>query len=257
MAGRTAAAADAEAHYQRMWRLSRMGEAELRAVLAGDAATAAPWIESAARYGVAEAQARLGQLRLDAGDAVAARTWFKRAAAQGHGEAMNMVGRCLENGWGGDAALEDAADWYRRAAEAGSVWGEYNLANLRFDGRGVAQDQVAACEGYRRAAARGHARAMNLLARCCEEGWGVARDPAQARGWYRRSAEAGYFRAQYNFAAILAAEGDTEAAARWFEAALAGATPESRDAMAAALARHPAPSLAAIGRRAGAATLAA
>jgi len=90
---------------------------------------------------------------------------------------------------------------------------------------------------------------MNLLARCCEEGWGVARDPAQARGWYRRSAEAGYFRAQYNFAALLAAEGDADAAARWFEAALNGAPPDSRGAMAAALAGHPEPSLAALGRR--------
>jgi TPR repeat protein len=90
---------------------------------------------------------------------------------------------------------------------------------------------------------------MNLLARCLEEGWGVARDPAAALRWYRRSAEAGYFRAQYNFAALLAAAGDTGAAASWFEAALNGAPPEARGSMADALAGHPEPSLAALGRR--------
>jgi len=253
MAGRSPEAAEAETHYRRMLRLTRMGEAELRVLLAGDAAMAMPWIESAARYGVAEAELRLGQLRLDSGDGVSARAWFRRAAAQGHGEAMNMAGRCQENGWGGDVDLAAAAEWYGRAAAAGSAWGEYNLANLRFDGRGVAEDRVAACEGYRRAAAQGHARAMNLLGRCREEGWGVARDPAAARRWYRRSAEAGYFRAQYNLAALLAAEGETQAAARWFEAALRGAPPESRVPMADALARHPEPSLAIIGRRLAAA----
>jgi uncharacterized protein len=256
MAGRTEAAIEAEAHYRRMLRLSRMGEGELRALMAADAAKAGPWIESAARYGAAEAQLRLGQLRLDAGEGLSARVWFMRAAAQGLAEALNMVGRCLENGWGGDADLASAAEWYRRAAEAGSAWGAYNHANLLFDGRGVAQDRAAACEGYRRASAQGHARAMNLLARCCEEGWGVARDPAAALVWYRRSAEAGYFRAQYNLATLLAAEGRVDAAADWFEQALRGAGPESVDAMAAALARHPNPRLAAIARLGAAPALA-
>jgi TPR repeat protein len=249
MAGRSRAAADAEDHYRRMCKLSRMSEAELRALLASDAETAAPWIESAARYGVAEAQLRLGQLRLDAGDGAAALAWFERAAAQGLAEALNMVGRCWENGWGADVDLADAADWYRRAAEAGSAWGDYNHANMLFDGRGVAEDRAAACAGYRRAASQGHARAMNLLARACEEGWGAARAPAAARDWYRRSAEAGYFRAQYNFAALLAVEGEVEAAAAWFERALSAATPESLGGMAAALARHPEPRLAALAER--------
>lgn len=249
MAGRTRAAAEAEDHYRRMWALRQMSQAQLRALVVSDPATAAPWIESAARYGLAEAQLRLGQLRLDAGDSGSALAWFERAAAQGSAEASNMVGRCLEHGWGAGVDLAAAADRYQRAAEAGSAWGEYNLANLRFDGRGVVQDRAAACAGYRRAAGQGHARAMNLLARACEEGWGVARDPAAARDWYRRSAEAGYFRAQYNHAALLAAEGAVAAAAAWFERALRGAPPESRPSLAAALARHPEPRLAALARR--------
>ena len=113
----------------------------------------------------------------------------------------------------------------------------------------MAQDQAAACAWYANAAAQGHARAMNLLARCCEEGWGVARDPAAARDWYRRSAEAGYFRAQYNHATLLAAEGRVDAAAAWFERALAAAPAEPQASMASALSRHPEPQLAALAQR--------
>ena len=248
MGGRSRAAAEAEAHYRRMCQLAGMREGELAQVLSAEPAD---WIESAARYGVAEAQLRLGQLLLDRRppDAGAARGWFERAAAQGLPDAMNMAGRCLESGWGGPVDLPRAAAWYRRAAEAGLDWGQYNFANLLFDGRGVDQDQAGACGWYAKAAAQGHARAMNLLARACEEGWGVPRDPAAARDWYRRSAEAGYFRAQYNHATLLAAEGRAAEATRWFEQALAGAPPEARASMASALSRHPDERMAALARR--------
>jgi TPR repeat protein len=242
-------AAEAEAHCVRMTRLSRMSPAQLARVLAGKGTDAAPWIESAARYGVAEAQVRWGQLRLEAGEAAEALAWFERAAVQGSAEAMNMAGRAWENGWGAGVDLGAAALWYQRAAEAGSDWGQYNLGNLLFDGRGVAQDPVAAVARYREAAAQGHARAMNLLGRCCEEGWGVARDLAAARHWHRRSAEAGYFRAQYNHATWLAREGRLDEALIWFEQALAGATPGSRRSMTDAIAQHSDPRIASLAER--------
>jgi uncharacterized protein len=247
MAGRSPAAAEAEAHYWRMCRLVEMREGELAQALASEPA---PWIESAARYGVAEAQLRLGQLLLDGEppDPAVARGWLERAAAQGLPEAMNMVGRCLENGWGGPVDLAGAAACYRRAAEAGLDWGQYNYAGLLFDGRGVAQDLAEACAWYAKAAAQGHARAMNLVARAHEEGWGVARDVAAARDWYRRAAEAGYFRAQYNHATLLAAEGRVADAVLWFERALAGAPAEPRASMAEALSHHPDHRIAALGR---------
>ena len=102
MAGRSAAAAEAEVHYRRMCELAAMREGDLAAALQAEPAA---WLESAARYGFAEAQLRLGQLLLDGEgaprDPAAALAWFDRAAAQGLPEAMNMAGRCLENGWGG------------------------------------------------------------------------------------------------------------------------------------------------------------
>jgi TPR repeat protein len=240
-------------HHLRMARLRRMSAADLRVLFARPAETLAPWIESAARHGLAEAQLRLGQMRLDGvggpPDPAAARLWFARAARQGSPEAMNMVGRAHENGWGTPVDEAAAARWYRRAAEAGSDWGRYNLANLLFDGRGVARDLPAAVEGYRRAAAQGHARAMNLLARCLEEGWGAPRDPDAAFDQYRRAAEAGYFRAQYNYAALLFERGRADEALALFETACRAAAPESRDGLVLGLVRHPDPRLAELGRR--------
>jgi TPR repeat protein len=251
----------AELHYRRMWRLRQMSGVELRRLLGGDPAEAAPWIESAARYGLVEAQMRLGQMRLDgvgvAKDEAAALDWFTRAARQAAPKAMNMVGRCLENGWGTAVDLAAAASWYRQSAEAGHDWGEYNYANMLFDGRGVPRDLEQAAGWYRRAAEKGHARAMNLLARCHEEGWGVARDTREARAWYQRSAEGGYFRAEYNFGALLAAEGRIDEALAWLEKACRGATPDSLGGMVEALARQEHPRLAELGRRMGGVPVAA
>ena len=247
---RWAAARTAEAHYLRMSRLRRMDTPSLRRLLSAGPAQVAPWLESAALYGNAQAQVALGQMLLDgagvARDPERALRWFLRAAEAGSPEGMNMAGRCFENGWGGPADLVAAARWYGEAAARGYAWGEYNYAHLLFDGRGVDRDLAGAVQGYRRAAARGHARAMNLLARCLEEGWGVERDLAQARGWYRRSAEAGYFRACFNYATLLAADGETEAAVTFFRSALDDAPAESANAMRRLLARHPAPCVAAL-----------
>lgn len=246
---------EAETRYRRMCELQAMNGAELRILLGGDQAKAAPWVETAARFGVVEAQVRYGRMLLGgdgvAQDAKAAFDWFQRAAGKGSAEAMNMVGRCLENGWGAPVDLAAAADGYARSARAGYDWGEYNWANMLFDGRGVAQDQAEAVLWYRRSANQGHARAMNLLARCLEEGWGVQADLAQARDWYRRSAEAGYFRAQYNHAALLAAEGRLDEAFGWLKAALHGAPPMDRASLAAAWRRHPDPRIAAFADAAG------
>jgi TPR repeat protein len=234
--------AAAEADYLRMCQLRRMSYGELRTLLAGDPAQAAPWIEVAARYDLVEAQVRLGQMHLDglgaAKDDFAALNWFLRAANKGSPEAMNMVGRCHENGWGTPISLPTAARWYLRSAEAGHDWGEYNYANMLFDGRGVERDEAEAAVWYRRASGQGHARAMNLLARCHEEGWGVARDTAAACAWYHRSAEAGYFRAQFNYGSVLAAHGRIDEAMPWFRKACQDAPADSLRSMIEALSRQ-------------------
>lgn len=208
-------------------KLQRMKVHELKALLSGDPAEAARWVELAARHGLAAAQLRLGRMLLDgagiAKDEAAALGWFKTAARSGDADAMNMAGRCHENGWGAAKDNTVAADWYRRSAEAGHDWGEYNYANMLFDGLGIAADLPLAVEWYLKAAGQGHSRAMNQLARCYEEGWGVAEDHAIAADWYRRSAEGGYFRGQYNYASLLSLAERLDDAAGWFgKAAEAG-----------------------------------
>lgn len=241
-------AAACEVSQLRMSRLERMSYPELRALLTGDPAHAAPWVRSAAEHGIPAAQLRLGRMLLEGRgvprDECEAFGWFTRAARQGDADALNMLGRCHENGWGVAADPAAAAGCYRAAADAGHDWGEYNLGNLLFDGRGVAPDRRAALCCYVRAACRGHARAMNLAARCLEEGWGCRRNCAEAACWYRRSAESGYFRGQFNYALLLLEEQRVEAAAHWLWKAALGGNAAMRRAIAAVLAGTSAPALA-------------
>lgn len=218
-----------------------------QARLLEDSERAAPWVKAAADAGLPEARLRHGRWLLERGEARAALGQFLRAARAGDVDAWNMVGRCLETGWGVAADPRRAARWYLRAARAGHAWGQYNLGHLLLDGLGVARDRRAAYGWYLSAAGQGHARAMNLVARCLEEGWGVASDPAAARDWLRRSAEAGYFRGQFNYATVLAGEGRLEDAAALFAAALISAGEPTRRHMARMLAARPEPALALIG----------
>lgn len=181
-------------------------------------------ILAAARTGLVDAQALLGQILLDGEgiqrDAQLARTWFQAAASQGHAMARNMLGRCCEHGWGGPVDLLQAATHYRLASAADLDWGLYNFANLFATGRGVTLDQHQALACYRRAAELGHAKSMNLLGRYLEQGEYCPRDLPSAWEWYRRSAESGDFRGQFSHAAVLLNQGQFTAAMQWFEKAL-------------------------------------
>ncbi|WP_223415148.1 MULTISPECIES: tetratricopeptide repeat protein [unclassified Pseudomonas] len=198
----------------------------LKAMLEESPARAAQAILIAAREGVLDAQALLGQILLDgqgiALDQPLALRWFEIAAQRGHLMARNMLGRCHEHGWGCAADASVAAQHYRVGAEAGLDWAMYNYANLLATGRGVGEDQVQALNLYRRAAELGHAKSMNLLGRYLEEGRVCPQDTAAARDWYRRSAAGGDFRGQFSYAAVLAAEDNIDEALAWLRKALAG-----------------------------------
>jgi len=229
------------------WRvaaLTMMSPAELCALLSGDPAAAATWVEAAAACGIPEAEVRWGRMLLEgrgtAQDASTALACFLNAAERGDAEAQNMAGRCYENGWGTEQDVATAAMFYLRAAEAGLAWAQYNIGHLLLDGNGVPRDRGAAFQWYMRAAEQGHERAMNLVARCFEEGWGCERDLSAARNWYRKSAEGGYFRGAYNYATLLFAEGCVTGAARWFAKALATAPEPTRSNIEMALRQHPA-----------------
>lgn len=198
----------------------------LKAMLDESPARAAQAILMAAREGLVDAQALLGQILLDgrgiAQDQSLALRWFDIAARQGHLMARNMLGRCHEHGWGCAADASVAAGHYRIGAEAGLDWAMYNFANLLATGRGVGEDQQLALALYRRAAELGHAKSMNLLGRYLEEGRICTVDAKAARDWYRRSAVGGDFRGQFSYAAVLADEGNVDEALIWLRKALDG-----------------------------------
>jgi hypothetical protein len=198
----------------------------LKAMLDESPARAAQAVLIAAREGVLDAQALLGQILLDGRgieqDQPLAVRWFEIAAQGGHLMARNMLGRCHEHGWGCAADASVAARHYRVAAEAGLDWAIYNYANLLATGRGVVEDQLQALSLYRRAAELGHAKSMNLLGRYLEDGRACPADPQAARHWYRRSAVGGDFRGQFSYAAVLAAEEHIDEALGWLRKALAG-----------------------------------
>lgn len=198
----------------------------LKAMLDESPARAAQAVLMAAREGLVDAQALLGQILLDgrgiSQDQPLALRWFDIAARQGHLMARNMLGRCHEHGWGCAADASLAARHYRVAADAGLDWAMYNYANLLATGRGVGEDQVQALDLYRRAAELGHAKSMNLLGRYLEEGRVCPVDAKAARDWYRRSAVGGDFRGQFSHAAVLADEGNVDEALVWLRKALDG-----------------------------------
>lgn len=168
-------------------------------------------------------------------DAARARQWFTIAADAGFAPALNMLGRCLERGWGGTVDLPEAARFYAAAIVRGDDWARYNLGNMRLRGRGIDRDRAEAFALFTTAAQNGHAKSMNLAARCLEEGWGCTQNGHAAAAWYARSAEAGDYRGQHNFAVLLAEAGRLPEAFVWWDRALADATPDILDAMQAIL----------------------
>ena len=131
------------------WRvaaLATMNKAALAAALSGD--KAGEWVGAAAALGLAEAQVRLGRMRLE-GEGVAR---DPQGAFQAFSDArphriIAMATTC----WAavmrtaGASAINYplAAHHYRIAAEKGLDWAQYNLAHMLLSGVGVAQDRDA------------------------------------------------------------------------------------------------------------------
>jgi len=248
--------------------LAQLEGHQLRALFARDPKSAAMWIRATAGEGLPAAQLCYGRMLLEGTgvpkDRAAALMWF-RCAAEGYAsdsispdsikpdsvksDAINMVGRCLDNGWGTAVDATAAAQQYRRAADAGHTWAQYNLGHLYLAGRGVPRDFHIAFSYYQRAAQRGHERAMNLVGRCHEQGWGTPCDDVLAAAWYRRSAERGYFRGQYNWASILLHDGRIDEAAVWFELAAIGGTDGVRKAVLDVTRSHASEALQALAAR--------
>lgn len=191
----------------------------MRARLEGPGAFA--FVREVAEAGSAEAQARLGQMLLDAGRAQEGFRWFVLAARQEHLEAINMVGRCYDLGWGVAIDKARAAEWFRAAALRGLHWAMYNFATSLALGAGVAEDKAEALRWFEQAAARGNFKALNFIGSFHEDGWVVPRDMAKAADCYARAAAGGDFRGCFNHARMLIIAGKRARADYWIDRALA------------------------------------
>lgn len=204
-------------------------------------------VRTAAERNVCEAQAIYAQLLLDgvhvAGNTALAFHYFERAASGGNVMAMNMVGRCLDQGWGVATSPHLAAPWFRAAANRGLDWGMYNLATLLALGSGVSEDKTEALHWLRRATELGHAKSINLLGGFYEDGWVVQKDMVEARRLYRLAAEGGDFRGQFNLGRLLASEGDLAGALHWLRMVPQTATPAFLAKMNHFFAAWPSPAL--------------
>ncbi len=190
----------------------------LRARLAGPDGDA--FLREIAEAGSAEAQARLGQRLIDTGAAAKGFAWLHRAARAGQLDAINMVGRCLDLGWGVAIDKALAAQWFRAAAERGHGWAMYNYATALALGTGVPQDREEALGWLRRADALGIAKAANFIGSFHEDGWAVERDMAEAARHYARAAAGGDFRGCFNHARMLIDAGKADAAGHWIGRAM-------------------------------------
>jgi len=201
-------------------------------------------VRAAALRGVHQAQVLYGQMLLDGKfvkqEQAAAFHWFERAACGGNLMAINMVGRCLDQGWGVAPSPSLAEKWFRKAAEGGLDWGMYNLATLLTLGPGgVFRDKGAAFYWLQKAADLGHVKSINLLGGFYEDGWVVQRDLVIARDHYRRAAIGGDFRGQFNYARFLLEEGDLVGALYWLHQVPQSATPAFLEKMREYLAASP------------------
>ena len=187
-------------------------------------------VRAAATRGVPQAQVIFGQMLLDGvlleRNPSWALHWFEQAAKGGNLMAINMVGRCLDQGWGVPRSAALAEPWFRKAAERGLDWGMYNLATLLALGEGgIPQDKFQALQWLRRAAELNHAKSINLIGSFYEDGWVVDQNRTLAVEHYRRAGELGDFRGQFNYARFLIAIGDLAAAELWLREVPATATP--------------------------------
>lgn len=210
--------------------VARTSPEELARLMAGPPEAFAPWIQAAARAGLVEAQAILGQMLLDGAgvpkDPAAGLEWFRKAAQADHLMSINMVGRCYENGWGTEPDAGVAVYWFRLAAERGLDWGLYNYAHQFAAGRGgVEKDMAHAYALYRQAADMGHVKSIGVLGRFHENGEIVAQDIDQAFEYYQRAAEGGDFRGMFHYARLLYARERTQEALQWLARVPATATP--------------------------------
>ena len=179
-------------------------------------------------------------------------------AASGDGAAEYTLATDYAEGRVVPRDLERAAKLYAKAADKGIAPAQYRLGALYEKGLGVAQDKARAQRLYQQAADAGNPRAMHNLAVLLADGDGKP-DYEGAATWFRKAAQYGVHDSEFNLAillarglgvdqslvqsyqwfAIAAAQGDTDAAQKRDDVAGKLSASELSVAKALAAAFHP------------------
>jgi localization factor PodJL len=168
---------------------------------------------------------------------------LRTAASSGDPSALYEVGARYAEGRFVATNLPEAAIWFERAADSGLAVAQFRLAEMYEAGQGVTQDRQAAADLYLAAAEQGNVFAMYNLGMLLNQGIDLASpDHAGAVEWLTAAAEHGIRDAQYNLGVIYArgigVDIDLVASYQWFAiAATQGDTDAAarRDQIAAAL----------------------
>jgi TPR repeat protein len=201
----------------------------LRALFAGDHATARAEFEPLAEDGVLRAAFWLGRMEAEGrgGDPNPARgrDLIHHAAEGGDIKAQGFLGRAARDGTLGPADPAAAARWLRRAAAGGDAAAARALAALYAGG--MADDADAVARRLKQKAAEGDPEAQWLLGELHAIGQGVAWDFDASRGWFELAAAQGHViamarRGDYIYEG-LGGTPDPAAATEWYgKAAAAG-----------------------------------
>lgn len=128
---------------------------------------------------------------------------LKTLADAGYAAAQYTIGVQYAEGNGVPRDFAKASQWYQKAADQNLAPAQYRLASLYEKGLGVPQDKAKARTLYLKAAEAGNPRAMHNLAVLLADGDGKP-DYEGASNWFRKAAEFGIRDSQYNLAILLA-----------------------------------------------------
>jgi uncharacterized protein len=191
------------------------------------------WSRLAAEQGLAEAQANVGSLYLQAQDYAEARRWYELAAAQGSAEAEHGLGLLYANGLGVATDLPTAARRYALAASRNNDAAQLALGLMHVSGQGVERDPQRAAALFGQAASRGNARARHNLGLLYLRGEGLPQDRAAAAASFREAARLGYAPAMLSLGQLYRAGGQGSSpemteAVLWYKAAAAAENAEAQ-----------------------------
>ena len=126
------------------------------------------------------------------------KTLRDKCQAVGTPHALDLLGYCLQFGYGGLKDQVGTVEWYRRSADLGNPWAMANLGACLASEISTAKGENEGIKWIRKSVDLGNPGAMNVLGYCLQHGIGTDVDDKKAVEWYQKSADLGYPRAMNN-----------------------------------------------------------